>query len=363
MKTLQYLYIFFILIFLVLGIISSNWPPLGAGTQAPEPVAEKQGGVHVFGRVDSANLARLHQDNVSWVTLVPWGFQEDIDSPEVEHHDGDSLNIMYHDSSWTSQIQEFRTAGFKVFYKPHLWLGSPPEGMWRSDVYPANEADWATWSATYRNFILRYAKVAERGQAEMFCVGTEFSRLSVEKPDFWREIIREVRAVYSGKLTYAANWYNEYEQVPFWEELDYIGIQAYFPLTEHKNPSVAQVVAGWGEHLPVIQSVSERYDRPVLFTEMGYKSTTDSAIEPWKWVDYSGEQRHDYSLVTQANCYQAFFDTVWTQDWLAGVHLWQFRGDFKDRDGEVDVDFNPQGKPAEGVIRKGFERGVGNGFR
>lgn len=356
MKTLQYLYIFFITIFLLLGIMSSNCLSPGATTSIPSPPTEKQRGAHIFGRVDSTNLARLHQNNVEWVTLVPWGFQEDVDSPEVSHHDGDSLNIMYHDSSWTHQIQEFRSAGFKVFYKPHLWLGSPPEGMWRSDIYPTNEENWATWSETYRNFILRYAKVAERGQAEMFCVGTEFTRLSADKPDFWRKLIQDVRAVYSGKLTYAANWYMEYEQVPFWDDLDYIGIQAYFPLTDHVCPEVSQIVTGWGKHLPTIKSVYECYDRPVLFTEMGYKSTIDSAIEPWVWVDYGLDQSHDYSLETQVNCYQAFFDTVWTQDWFVGVHLWQFRGDFKERNGKVNIDFNPQGKPAEGVITRGFER-------
>jgi len=169
----------------------------------------------------------------------------------------------------------------------------------------------------------------------MFCVGTEFTRLSIEKPDYWRSLIREVKSVYSGKITYAANWYKEYEE---------------------ENPEVVELSEGWKKHLPAIKSVQERYNRKVLFTEMGYKSASDGAIKPWEWIDYSSDHSCIYSLETQANCYQAFFESVWGQDWFAGVHLWQFRGDFKDRKGKINVDFNPQGKPAEGVITKGFAR-------
>lgn len=296
---------------------------------------------------------------MEWVTLVPWASQNDTDSPEVRHHDGDNLNIMYHDSSWTYQIQEFRSAGFKVFFKPHVWIRSPEEGMWRSDIYPTSEENWALWKKTYRSFILRNAKVAERGQAEMFCVGTEFTRLAIEKPDFWRSLIQEVKTVYSGKLTYAANWYNEYEEVVFWDELDYIGIQAYFPLTESESPGVGELSEGWNKHLPAIEAVQKRYDREVLFTEMGYKSSADGAVRPWEWIDYDLDQKSIHSLETQANCYRAFFDVVWGQKWFAGAHLWQFRGDFKEDKGRVNADFTPQGKPAEAVIAEGFGRRPG----
>ena len=341
---------------MLLGLISSNWFTADVSTSTPKPPVEKQRGVHVFGRVDSSNLDRLHTNNVEWVTLVPWAAQDNTESPEVGHSDGDSLNIMYHDSSWVSQIQEFRSAGFKVFFKPHVWIRKPAEGKWRSDIFPAAEKDWTVWKETYRDFILRYARVAERGEAEMFCVGTEFTRLSIEKPDYWRGLIREVKTVYSGKLTYAANWYQEYEKVTFWDELDYIGIQAYFPLTENENPDTAELAEGWRKHLPAIKSVRERYNKRVLFTEMGYKSSVDGAITPWEWIDYSADHDRLYSLETQANCYRAFFASVWGQDWFAGVHLWQFRGDFKLRPGRINVDFNPQGKPAEVVITEGFAR-------
>ena len=50
--------------------------------------------------------------------------------------------------------------------------------------------------------------------------------------------------MYSGKLTFGANWYLEYEDVTFWDDLDYIGIQAYFPLTKKENQGVDELVKG-----------------------------------------------------------------------------------------------------------------------
>lgn len=267
----------------------------------------KQKGAHLFGKIDSStNFQALHKDNVDWVTLVPWGFQKDYDSSIMQHHHGDSLRILQRDSNLLNRIKIVHEAGFKVFLKPHIWIDSPTEGKWRSDILPANEADWQTWRKGYRDFILRYAKLAKKGNADMFCIGTELSLLSVKKPIFWLHLIQEVRTIYSGKITYAANWYQEFEEITFWKELDYIGIQAYFPLTNNENPSVEQISTGWNQHLPIIEAIHKRYNRKVLFTEMGYKSTADSAIKPWEWLDYEAQSKYTHSPETQANCYQAF---------------------------------------------------------
>jgi len=308
----------------------------------------------VFGRLDSTNIQQFKTANYDWITLVPWGDQKDFDSAEVRYYRGDSVEMAKRDSSWKSQIGIAHAQGFKVFLKPHVWIYKPTDGKWRAEIFPKNEANWATWQKTYREFILLYAKLAQESNVDMFCVGVEFTRLSAEKPKFWRSLISEVRAIYSGPITYAANWYQEYEQVSFWEELDYIGVQAYFPIAQSERPSLAQVTKGWQKHLPSLEAVHKQYDKPILFTEMGYKSTMDSAVEPWKWVEYTDEAQESLCNDTQANCYQAFFDTVWQQDWFAGVHVWQVRSDYQ-KVREHNLDFTPQGKPAAEVIRKGFE--------
>ena len=318
-------------------------------------VNDKQRGAHVFGRIDSTNLQALIRNNFEWITLVPYGDQKNYDSPSMNYYRGDSLQMIRRDSAWKSQINLAHSAGFKVFLKPHVWLYAPSDGKWRSDVFPANDENWELWQKNYREFILLYAKMAEKNEVELFCIGTEFSRLSVEKTNFWKSLIQEVRTVYSGEITYAANWYNEFEKITFWDDLDYIGIQAYFPLVKKEYPTVEQISKGWNKHFSAIESIHEKYNRRILFTEMGYKSTADSAIKPWEWIDYSSKQDKPLSMETQANCYEAFFNTVWKKEWLAGVHIWQWRSDYMGDSGKDNLDFTPQRKPAEKIIAKGFK--------
>ena len=156
------------------------------------------------------------------------------------------------------------------------------DGKWRSDIYPTTAEGMETWKASYRDFILRYAIIAEQANAEQFCIGTELTRISLEQPNFWIDLIKEVRTIYAGKITYAANWYEEFENITFWDKLDYVGVQAYFPLTKNKNPTVKEISNGWNQYFPTFKSIYKKFNRPILFTEMGYKSTAGSAVKPWE---------------------------------------------------------------------------------
>ena len=317
----------------------------------------KHRGAHVFGIESGTDLEFLHRSNIDWVTIVPWGFQDDIDSPEVTHHNGDSLQIRSMDSTYLADLKYIRSKGFKTFVKPHVWILSPKKDTWRSDVFPKNEEDWQTWQNTYRDFILRFARVAEEAEADMFCIGTEFTKLAIEKPEYWRTLTSDIRAVFSGKLTYAANWYREYEKISFWDELDFIGVQAYFPLAKSDFPDTEQISEGWEKYLSNLASVQKKYDKKVLFTEMGYKSTADTATEPWVWIENLSEDDRSPSQQTQANCYESFFKKVWPNSWFAGVHIWQLRPEYEDENfGDSSRDFTPQRKMAQKIITEGFRR-------
>lgn len=317
--------------------------------------SKKQKGAHVFGRMDTSRLQFFKETNIEWITIVPWGFQENHDSPSVSHTRRGPEEQARRDSMYLNNIKLLRADGFKVFIKPHIWMHTPYEEKWRSDIYPTSDKNWELWKETYRDFILRYANIAEQGKAEMFCIGTELTRLTLEKTAYWKELIQEIRTVFSGELTYAANWYKEYENITFWEDLDYIGIQTYFPLTEKKHPTVKEVSEGWKKYMPKLKSIHKKYDRKILFTEMGYKSTGNCAMKPWEWIDYSDDRQNEYSPESQANCYRAFFETVWDEKWFAGVHLWQYRYDHVVEEHEKNLDFTPQGKPANEIIANGFK--------
>ena len=319
---------------------------------------EKHKGAHIFGIHDTTNLQSFIDDNFEWITLVPWGFQKDVDSPEMTHHNGDSTMIKSANANYIKRINRIRQSGFKVFVKPHVWVSTPSDGKWRSDIFPSNDEDWELWKTSYRDFILRYAQVAQEANAEMFCIGTELSRLSTEKSEYWENLIKEIQTVYSGQLTYAANWHEEYEKITFWDHLDFIGIQAYFPLSQDEYPTIQQLTKGWSKYISKIESVHKKYNRNVLFTEMGYRSIASGAIKPWEWIEKPSDQDQTYSPETQANCYKAFFETVWNKKWFAGVHIWQLRSDHAKNKERKNVNFTPQGKSAEKIISEGFSEAL-----
>jgi hypothetical protein len=318
----------------------------------------KQRGMHVFGRRawDEEMVKALMQTNMEWITLVPFGSQEDYDSESVGRRDTDYTTWTSRDSSFMNKTRDLKNCGFYIMIKPHIWMHNASSGKWRSDISPKTEEGWKKWSESYQRFIFHYARMSELLDVELFCVGTELHKTAIEHPDFWRQTIQEVRKIYSGKITYAANWNEELHDVTFWDQLDYIGIQAYYPLTNKTTPSVKELKKGWKKHLDSIEKLQKEFNKPVLFSEIGYKSTDDAAIEPWAWANSFNGLYKKVSYQTQANCYEAFFQTFWDKEWFAGVHFWEWQSGRHRDDDKKNINFTPQQKPAENIMTKWFAK-------
>ncbi|MDB4292745.1 glycoside hydrolase [Maribacter sp.] len=240
--------------------------------------------------------------------------------------------------------------GIRVHLKPHLWMNDG----WRSNITLDSPSEWDAWFDSYRTNILRYARIAEETKAELFCMGTELKTSIKTQPERWESLIDEIRQIYSGELTYAANWYDEYEHVTFWNKLDYIGIQAYFPLTKEKYPSLKSIEKGWEKPLIALKAVHEKYKKPILFTEVGYKSEADATIKPWEWSPILSNLTKKKSDQTQQLAYEALLRQTWDQPWFAGVYIWQWDTRTTKESAETDLDFSPRFKPAENVMAKWF---------
>lgn len=105
----------------------------------------------------------------------------------------------------------------------------------------------------------------------------------------WRGVVAEARARFDGPLTYAAN-FDQYEEVGFWDALDVVGINAYFPLRSRlvEVESGAELEpllrARWETLLRDIDAWRRRVgiaEHRVLFTELGYVARADSTLRPW----------------------------------------------------------------------------------
>ena len=330
------------------------------------PMSDKHRGVCWVGgprEVHEKDLAELAAKNVNWISQTPFGWQRGHDNPEI----GTNENSEYtwwgeRDEGLKITTQYARAHGIKTILKPHIWLRDD-EGKWRGEIKMNSEEDWQQWFSQYTDFMLRYARLAEEAQMEMLCIGTELHQTCVEREADWRALIAKVREVYSGPLTYAANFSDEYQDVAFWDALDYVGVQAYFPLTDKEEPSVEDLRQGWQQPMTELKRFSDRVGKPILFTEVGYKSTKDSGIEPWVWPQRINRQEREkrYSAQTQTNLYEALFSEVIDEPWMAGVHIWKWFPNYEERLNSrvgskpfYSIDFTPQQKPAEQVMADWF---------
>jgi PKD repeat protein len=210
----------------------------------------------------------------------------------------------------------------------------------------APQSKWNEWFSSYEQFILHYADLAEKNNCEQFCVGVEYKG-TVQRENNWRDIIEKVKEHYTGPITYASNWDN-YQNINWWDasDLDFVGIDAYFPLTEKTDPTVDELKEGWKKWEEEIESWQQRVNKSIVFTEIGYCSLDGTNIEPWNWT-YSDI----VDLQEQADCYNATFQTFWNKPWLAGIYWWMWDTD-PDVGGPLDKSYTPYKKPAESIVKK-----------
>ena len=188
------------------------------------------------------------------------------------------------------EIQSAHRAGFRVFLKPHIWVGgydSVAHGQWRNNIHFENDDDAARWFSAYRDFLLPQARLAEREGVAAFAVGTELVQLTHPRYEaHWRELIRDLRLLYHGKLTYACEAWNA-KNVPFWDELDAIGLDFYYRYPEHgpgsPEPNLDQLAAYYEELLRAHFDQARALHRPLWLTEVGFPSHENAIRTPHAW--------------------------------------------------------------------------------
>ncbi|MDC7997353.1 glycoside hydrolase family 113 [Gilvibacter sediminis] len=294
---------------------------------------------------DNTEVQHVLNVNANFAAVMPFGFIRSLDNPNIIHNTERQWFGETREGA-TQYIKVLKENGIKVMVKPQIWIW---RGEFTGYMKMNSEADWKTLEASYSAFILEYAQMAADTQAEMFCIGTELEQFIVNRPEYWSSLIQQIKTIYKGELTYAANW-DEYKRVPFWSELDYIGVDAYFPVADSKTPSVEEAKAGWLPWKQELASVSAREERPIIFTEYGYRSTDFSGKEPWD----SDHTKTVVNLEAQTNTTQALFESVWSEPWFAGGFIWKWFTFDERIDGETDSQFTPQNKPVEKIIQQQY---------
>ncbi|MEX2430812.1 MAG: hypothetical protein WD645_02700 [Dehalococcoidia bacterium] len=337
-------------------------PPAGAGggatttaTPTPEPhaIAGWMRGVTLSPRWADfyaysefkASVDRIAETNANYVTLVIPLRQSNAESTDIG-----PTALTPEDWVLSAGIRYVHSKCMNVMLKPHIELET---GEWQANIDPPNRAEW------FRNYgavINHYAVLAEREGVALISIGAELNSLTSadwnpSNTQYWRDFISELRSVYTGELTYSGQWGPtrwSVDNVQFLDDLDYIGISAFFDL-KAETDAVAEIEEAWARwDEDLIRPLYEQFGKPVLFTEVGYRNQDGARKEPWDDLDTRDDEQE------QANLYEALMSYWSKQEHFGGVFWWEWRDDL----GPDNTYYTPNDKLAEDVLTRWFGQGV-----
>ena len=189
--------------------------------------------------------------------------------------------------------------------------------------------------------------------------------------DLMRALVARIRSTYkNGCLSLVAS--GAVLNVVPWDALDFIGHEAFWPLSTTAVPIGAPLAAGalnggWDNAISALGQASAAHGgMPVVLLSAGAQSRPNCQL----WPGYTGAPSSDprvrtpdgndqgdnsawptsYEPRCQAAVYDSLLATFSTQPWFAGVTFWKWAID-STAGGPSDTDFTPHGKAAEKVFR------------
>jgi hypothetical protein len=292
-------------------------------------------------------LGEARAMGATWVAITPFGRVADLA--------GTGVDLTFEAPFAQNQADVKRAVamaherGLHVMLVPHLWVET---GQWRGEMDPKTDAGWDRWAESYGRFIRAWATLAEAAGVEMLSVGVELrSWVTTSRAPSFAGIVKDTRHIFHGLLTYSANW-DDVETTVILGALDVIGINAFYPLSDHEGASDEQLLDGARGVRQKVHALAERWGKPVVFTELGYTTRPDPAVKPWLWPDSMTGIVVDE--IAQARAYRALIAPLLDEPDFAGFFVWRVYADPDDVSQEAAWGFSPRAKRAEVVMRDAF---------
>lgn len=311
------------------------------GTRAQPPNPQQRGFAEPTWHQDGYDGAAVQNDLKAisaiggrWVELVPTWYQWDLGANEIHKTDR-----TVDDKGLIRAIDLAHKQHLAVLLKPHVDVANHRS---RLLIKPH---DPGLWFASYQSFITHYADIAQQMGVEQFAVGTELASVSGDRKA-WSKVIDATRARYHGTVLYAAN-FTEYDRVPFWDKVDMVAIDAYFPLADEPTHDLNKLIAGWKPVRTKLAAFARRVHKRILFTEAGFPSQRGAVTEP---SDARINRSRDD--VEQSVAYQSLLVSFQDQTWWAGVLWWVWSAPPGESTASYRRGYAIHGKAAEKVVRR-----------
>ncbi len=295
------------------------------------------------------SLTNLHSAGANAVALVVPFYQSNTGSTDI----APGWNTPT-DASLAAGIDQAHALGMSVDLK---MLVDSYDGSWRANINPG---DRDTWFTKYNQDLVHLAQIAAVHHVELITIGTEMVDMATfaqnsDNTRRWQALIANVRAAYTGKLTYGANsndnsnnpFVDEKKFIGFWPQLDYVGLSAYYSL--NSDDSVASLKGQWDYwNNNDLKAFAQSTGKPLLFAEVGYRSVGGAHYNPWDWAAGGGADQQE-----QANDYEALMSYWNDYPYIAGIYWWNWSTD-PNAGGSGNTDYTPQGKIAQTTLSKWF---------
>jgi hypothetical protein len=316
----------------------------------------EHGGKKGYGSESSRRtLKHLSNLGVESISITPFGWMDSVHSAEIQgEHNSSMPRSGETKDRLLDVVEQARQFDMTVVLKPHIWIRN---GAWRGNLKPVEDSGspaWDAWWSDYVEFIAYYAKIAEAAGIETLVVGVEISPALKARPDRFQSLIERLRNIYSGRLTYAANWDNTLDET-YWKPLDSVGVQFYPPLSQKKSPDVTRLKERIESHLKPWTRIAAKVDKPLEILEVGYKSTPSGVAKPYGWPQDLTEKQRKVDEKLQAKAYRALFSALRDADRISSIYIWKYFTDPED-DERSGFSFSLRGKRAEHVIQKAYKR-------
>jgi len=209
-------------------------------------------------------------------------------------------------------------------------LGTPASTWGDGGVLTDLETREVFWDR-YEALAVHYALLSQLMGVDILCIGSNLREatkkisqsqgLREQQGEGWKKVIRKTRLAYKGAITYAAQLV-ELKNVEFWENLDFIGVNFYPRMAKQGVvPRNGVVERACSEAIEDAITTSNRWNRPLLFVEVGFPARSDSWNRPTvPSGDEDGEEQMRY--------FELFAEALHTprldNNVLRGIYLWNW---------------------------------------